>query len=79
MQDLSSIEGNGLRASLWRSLCDAAGSPDDLWEICRILAPLLHEGSLLLDPNDRALFLDDEAIRLLETGSVEAADWHTAA
>jgi hypothetical protein len=63
------------------------GSPDDLWEIRKLLAPLLHEGSLLLeslrdasdavyhfDPNDRALVLHDEAIRLLETGSVEAAE-----
>jgi hypothetical protein len=63
------------------------GSADDLWEIRKILAPLLYEGSLLLeslrdasdavyhfDPNDRALVLHDEAIRLLEAGSVEATE-----
>lgn len=63
------------------------GSPDDLWEIRKILAPLLHEGSLLLeslrdasdavyhfDPNYRALVLHDEAIRLLEAGSVDVIE-----
>jgi hypothetical protein len=63
------------------------GSPDDLWEIRKILAPLLYEGSLLLeslrdasdavyhfDPNYRAVVLHDEAIRLLEAGSVEVGE-----
>jgi hypothetical protein len=63
------------------------GSPDDLWEIRQVLAPLLPEGSLLLeslrdasdavyhfDPIDRAPVLHDEAIRLLENGSVPAAE-----
>jgi hypothetical protein len=61
------------------------GSPDDLWEMRKILAPLLYEGSLLLeslrdasdavyhfDPNHRAMVLHDEAIRLLQAGSVAA-------
>jgi hypothetical protein len=61
------------------------GSPDDLWEIRKILVPLLYEGSLLLeslrdasdavyhfDPEYRALVLHDEAIQLLEAGSVAA-------
>jgi hypothetical protein len=65
----------------------AVGSPDDLWEIRKVLVPLLHEGSLLLeslrdasdavyhfDPNFRALDLHDEAIQLLEAGSVGVAD-----
>ncbi len=63
------------------------GSPDDLWEIRKILTPLLHEGSSLLeslrdasdavyhfDPNFRALVLHDEAIQLLEAGSVDATE-----
>jgi hypothetical protein len=63
----------------------AVGSPDDLWEIRKILAPLLDERSLLLeslrdssaavyhfDPNFRAGVLHDEAIRLLEAGTVDA-------
>jgi hypothetical protein len=62
------------------------GSPDDLWEIRKVLHPLLHEGSLLLeslrdasdavyhfDPNFRAPVLHDEAIQLLDAGSVPAA------
>jgi hypothetical protein len=61
------------------------GSPDELWEIRKILLPLLDEGSLLLeslrdasdavyhfDPEFRAPLLHDEAIRLLESGSMEA-------
>jgi hypothetical protein len=63
------------------------GSPDDLWEIRKILVPLLYEGSLLLeslrdasdavyhfDPNYRAPILHDEAIQLLEAGSVAATE-----
>jgi hypothetical protein len=60
------------------------GSPDDLWEIRKILVPFLYEGSLLLeslrdasdavyhfDPDFRAMALHDEALRLLEAGSVD--------
>ena len=63
------------------------GSPDDLWEIRKILVPLLHEGSLLLeslrdasdavyhfDPEFRAPVLHDEAVQLLQAGSVEVTD-----
>ena len=63
------------------------GSPDDLWEIRKVLVPLLPEGSLLLeslrdasaavyhfDPSFRALALHDEAIGLLEAGTVDGTD-----
>jgi hypothetical protein len=63
------------------------GSPDDLWEIRKTLVSLLYEGSLLLeslrdasdavyhfDPECRAQVLHDEAIQLLETGSVESVE-----
>jgi hypothetical protein len=67
------------------------GSADDLWEIRKVLVPLLHEGSLLLeslrdasaavyhlDPNFRAEVLHDEALRLLEAGTVDATESDTA-
>jgi hypothetical protein len=67
------------------------GSPDDLWEIRKVLVPLLPEGSLLLeslrdasaavyhfDPNFRAEVLHDEALRLLEAGTVDATEADTA-